>query len=142
MGLPCTSSSACGEWGRTLNPKPQTLNLCLVWAFVTEDHARDFQEPTPSLFGHMCSESVPYSTPSKTPSARCSTLKSSESCFKCTDTSSTTGKTCRDGSSHVVFVCDGCRARRKGKPPWPIMHMGSEAESELGMQGTVRAGSS
>ena len=37
----------------------------------------------------------------------------------------------------MVFVCDGCRARRKGKPPRPIMHMSHSVNSIKGVRSGI-----
>ena len=62
----------------------------------------------------------------------------SDSCFKYSDSSATTWKICRHGFYHVLYICEGCRARRKGKPLRHVIHAGSEAEAEFGSRGRLR----
>ncbi|CAE7311896.1 unnamed protein product [Symbiodinium sp. CCMP2592] len=77
---------------------------------------QDLHDLAPSLLKHMCSES----------------------CYKYSDSSATRWKICRHGYYHVVFLCEGCRARRKGKPLRPVIHIGSAAEMEFGSAGKMR----
>ena len=62
----------------------------------------------------------------------------SESCYKYSDASATKWKICRHGYYHVVSLCEGCRARRKGKALRPVVHIGSAAEMDFGSAGKMR----
>ncbi|CAJ1441410.1 unnamed protein product [Effrenium voratum] len=62
----------------------------------------------------------------------------SDSCFKYSEAGSPSFKICRHGFYHVVYVCEGCRCRRKGKALRPSVHVCSEAEAEFGMSGRLR----
>ena len=78
--------------------------------------AEDLHNLSSSLLKHMCSDS----------------------CFKYSEAGSPSFKICRHGFYHVVYVCEGCRCRRKGKALRPSVHVCSKAEAEFGMSGRLR----
>ncbi|CAJ1343981.1 unnamed protein product, partial [Effrenium voratum] len=81
-----------------------------------EAFCQDLHNLSSSLLKHMCSDS----------------------CFKYSEAGSPSFKICRHGFYHVVYVCEGCRCRRKGKALRPSVHVCSEAEAEFGMSGRLR----
>ena len=81
-----------------------------------EAFQKDLHTLMPSLLRHVCTES----------------------CFKYSDSSSSTFKICRHGFYHVIHVCDGCRVRRKGKSLRPCLYIAGEEEADYGMEGRLR----
>lgn len=81
-----------------------------------EAFQKDLHTLMPSLLRHVCTES----------------------CYKYSDSASSTFKICRHGFYHVIHVCDGCRRRRKGKSLRPCLYIGGEEESVYGMEGRLR----
>ena len=47
-------------------------------------------------------------------------------------------KICRQGFYRVVFLCEGCRVQRRGKPLPPMLRIATEEKADYGVQGRLR----